>query len=229
MKRPFLLAGLLGIIAMMLAVLTSMQIPRNHSFNCPEPFRRPVLALEFVRSAESLSALFGTDKYGRAGNIRRIRKAQNTDNFFIAGYTLFLLAFAMTIWRQTRKWRYALLVLLALAIGLSDLFENGAIRLLVDGMEKTPLQLESIDFQRLHFWAWAKWLGLAVFFAAIGPYVWSLRWLGRVLAAAGLLSALLGVFAWFSDAWIERYASAVFATFPLAVIFCFWYRAGRSG
>ena len=145
------------------------------------------------------------------------------DNFFIAGYTLFLLAFALKIWMQTKQHIYSALVVLALLIGLADFGENEAMKTLI-GTVQGSTTLQDSAFSDLHFWTWSKWLGIAAFFLGITPFLWNSRAPGRILAVVGGGTAALAVLALISAGMIETYVAAVFLVFPLAIVFCFWYQ-----
>jgi hypothetical protein len=219
MNRPFLLPAFLGLIAIVLALRVNLPLRGLH-FNSPPPFTNPVLALEFAPSSETLSIVLGQD--GNTTQIAALRASTRRDNLFALGYTLFLVALAGVVWRQTRKKRYLLLVGLALLIGVSDLLENGAIQMLLSNFEHDTLYQDTLGFRRVRMFAWAKWLGLALYFGALAPYLWGNGWLlGRGLALVAGIAVVLGILAWFSPEWIEAYVYAVFVAFPLAVAFCF--------
>ncbi|TNE59278.1 MAG: hypothetical protein EP344_08885 [Bacteroidetes bacterium] len=220
MRRPFLIAGLLGVLTMLLAMRIAAPL-KGHEFVCQTPFTNPVVALEFIGSTEELDAFFGSGD--RTAAVAAMKTSINRDNFFIAGYALFLMAFALTIWMLTRKNRYMGLLMLGLLIGLADLLENDTMKDLIRQVNDTPTAIGFGLFRQLHTYTWAKWLGLAAYFAALIPYLWTKRLPGRLLAFAGGLTALLGVVAWFLPSWIEKYSTAVFLTFPVAVLFCFLY------
>ncbi|MBK9336395.1 MAG: hypothetical protein IPM98_07320 [Lewinellaceae bacterium] len=226
MNRPFLLPAFLGLIAILLAMLMNLPLRGLH-FDAPAPFTNPVLALEFAPSAETLGTLLGSDADG--AKVTALRAATLRDNLFVFGYTLFLAALASVVWRQTRRKRYLLLGFLALFIGLSDLMENGAIQMLLSNFQNDMLLSDAMDFRRIRMFAWAKWLGLAVYFGALAPYLWGRGWLlGRGLAIVAGIAVVLAVMARFYPEWIEAYVTAVFAAFPLAVAFCFLKKEAGS-
>lgn len=222
MKRPFLLPGLIGMIALVFASLISAPL-KNHSFHCQPPFTLPMLGLEFIGSTEALQAFFGTE--GRPARMEAMESALGRDFLFILAYSFYLIAFAHTIFRQRQKRRYLLLALLAACIGLADIFENGSIKMLMEQLQKQPgAEVQAVDFHRLHFFTWTKWLGLVVYFAATIPFLRRAGRLGQFLAFAALGVSLLGLTAVFNQNWIERYALSVFLLFPLTVLFCFLQR-----
>lgn len=215
---PFILAGIFGIAALVCAALIGLPL-KDHSLVCPASFTQPMLALEFVRSGDELQILLGRDQM--AENIKAVESALGRDYLFILAYTFYLIALAHAIFRLRRKRRYLLLAVLAVVIGLADIFENGAISQLMERFQAAPSQLEAVDFQRLHIWTWTKWLGLLVYFAAVMPFLRRSGRLGQILSLAAAAVCLLGLVAFFSRNWIQPYTTAIFLLFPLTVVFCF--------
>lgn len=209
----------------MLAFLIGIPI-KNSTFTCQPPFTNPTVALEFVKSSADLDAFFGQDR--REDNLRDMQASLNRDNFFVAGYTLFLMGMALTVWRRTRLNRYAGLIVLALVIGMADLLENSVLKTALGQLLKDAPVAEDA-FVQLSKYTWIKWLGLAAYFGLLAPFLWRRRLVGRLLAICAVITVLLGAAAWFSDAWIQSYTTAVFGVFPLAVAFCFLYRKNKTG
>lgn len=220
MNRPFLLAGFLGLVALLFASTVNLPL-RGISFDSPPPFTHPVIAIELGTSSATMEVVLGPEA-GRSDKVSALLAATNRDTLFVLAYTLFLLAFAATVWRQTRRLVHLLLVLLALGIGFADIAENTAIKSLLLTYVSDMYEAGGSDFRRVLLFAWAKWAGLAVYFAVLVPYLWARGWvIGRGLALVAAVAAVLGLLAGFSPIWIERYVAAVFMALPLTVAYCF--------
>ena len=231
MKKPFFIAGLIGLAAVVAALFVSRPLA-GYTFQCPPGFTRPVVALEFIASEQELITFFGPSALaGEDGEMtltdekNAIRRSLGLDFMFIPLYTLYLMAFAWAIYRQNRKKGYLLLILLAALIGLADIFENGAIQMLLNKFMPPAHNLEVADFQRLHFFAWTKWLGLVLYFAAVLPFLRLAGRLGQLLTLAAVVVCCSGLWAFFHKDWIEQFTVSVFLFFPLAVVFCFFYKS----
>ncbi len=224
MKLPFLLAGIFGLAALVLASLIGLPL-KGHELVCTAPFTQPMVALEFVASTEELQTLLGRAQLQE--NTIAVDAALGRDFLFILAYTFYLVAFAHAMFRERGKRRYLILAVLAGVIGLADILENGAITLLMDALKTGPAEVGSIYFQRLHWFTWTKWLGLVIYFAAAIPFLRRAGWVGQIIALAALVVSVLGILAVASRNWIQPYTTAVFLIFPLTVLFCFIHRAHK--
>lgn len=221
LNRPFLLAGLIGLATLFVAVVVNLPL-RGVTFAVPEPFSHPIIALEFGASSSMLETLLGAAGQERTDKIWALMSATQRDTLFVITYMLFLLAFAGTVWRQTKKPIHLLLCVLALGIGLADIAENTAIKSLLLAYDSEVYTADGSDFSRVRLFAWLKWAGLAVYFAVLVPYLWACGWIaGRALAIVAGLAAVLGLVAVFAPTWIERYVALVFIALPLTVAYCF--------
>jgi len=228
MNRPFLFAGIFGAIAVVLALFVNIPL-RGISFDSPPPFTHPVIAIELGASSTTMEVVLGPEGEARSRKVSALMQATVRDTLFVLGYTLFLLVFAGTIWWQTRKVLHLLLCLLALAIGLADIAENTAIKSLLMAYGSDMYEASGSDFRRVLLFAWVKWAGLAVYFAVLVPYLWARGWMiGRVLGLVAAVAAVLGLLAWFSPTWIERYVAVVFMALPLTVAYCFLAKKGAE-
>ncbi|MCS7037489.1 MAG: hypothetical protein RMJ33_09350 [Saprospiraceae bacterium] len=219
-RRPFFWAGLAGLLALLAAVLMANAL-REVSFETPPPFRDAVMAIEWAPSAETMDVVLGAAPE-RARRIEALLQATARDGLFVLAYTLFMCAFAVTAAWLSHRWRYLLLAALALAVGLADLAENGAIRALLLLYDSETFEPGGADYVRVRLFAWAKWAGITLYFIGIAPFLWSRGWvLGRLLALLAAAVAVMWVLAQFLRAWAELYSLAVFLLFAIAIGYCF--------
>lgn len=224
MKRPFLIAGLIGAIALVIATFVSSPLAK-HVFICQPGFTKPMLAMEFIASAQELQTFFGTE--GLSAKIVAMEQALGMDFLFILAYTTYLIAFAFAIYKRQKNRFYLALPALAILIGLADILENGAIKML---MRAKPEELvDAMSFQRLHFFTWTKWLGLVVYFAAVIPFLRGAGRFGQLLALAAALVCINAILAVFAKTWIQPFTTGIFLIFPLTVVFCFFQKPVNAG
>lgn len=223
--RPLLLAGLAGLICLLFAVLVGLPV-REHkaAFNYPKGFSEPMLTLEFIPDSAALHAFLGETPGSDSRKIRALEYALRRDNFFACAYTLFLIAFAISVRFVTRNKKYWLLIPLALLTGFSDLAENGHMRNLLNA--GAP---DSISFRAMHLFAWIKWLGLVVYFQFCALFFRTGGRLGRVLALLAWVAPIMGAVAFATNKMIQPFAFLVmYIIFPLSLVFCFSYKKQRN-
>ncbi len=219
-KRPFALAGMAGVVSLLLAVFLAWPL-RRVAFEVPAPFRDVVIAIEWASSPQTMEVVLGTDS-GRAARIEALLEATNRDSLFVLAYTLFMCVFAVTTAVHARRRHYFLLTIPALLAGLADFGENSAIRTLLLLYDAETFEPGGADYVRVRIFARVKWALIALYFAGAVPYLWSRGWwLGRMMALAGGAVVLLWVLAQFSHSWAEPFALTVFALLSAATAFCF--------
>jgi hypothetical protein len=191
--RPFLISGLLGIGVIGMTLFLSLIGPREVEA-LPPGFITPVMAFEFAESADEVSQLFAVD--GSAAAMDRVNR---WDFLYMALYSGFLFAFALTCARQTGRGYFYIPAALAVGILVADALENVqllAITRVLSDADISPVMGElSPLLSRLRLFTWLKWGGLAVYFLLLWPYFRGLasRWRGVRFVAA--LPALLAVVA----------------------------------
>lgn len=207
-------------LALLLAAFMAQPL-RQVAFETPPPFRDAVMAVEWAPSPATMDVVLGKAPE-RPERIRALLEATRRDGLFILAYTLFMCGFAVTMSLVSRHRYYLLLGVVALVVGFADLGENGAIRsllLLYDSETFTP---GGSDYLRVRLFAWVKWAGTALYFAGVGPYLWSRGWfIGRVLALLAASVVIMWILAQFSALWAEPYALGVFGLLALATAYCF--------
>lgn len=229
-KRPFLLAGIVGVLALAVGAVVNRPIA-GVQFTCPEGFTRPILAFELMESNAEFVAFFGQDTPDRPVKIEKMTKALHRDNYFVPLYTLFMGLFALTIARQRRRWFDWALVAVALLVGVLDLFENYKQLYLVSTLTTRGAVASEQDFQQLLWFAWPKWILLGVYFLALRRSFAGDNFFGRILALAALVALPLSLIAcimnWNQGA--EWYVlMMLFGMFPLTLVYCFTYRAPET-
>ncbi|MCB9305495.1 MAG: hypothetical protein H6565_02760 [Lewinellaceae bacterium] len=218
MNKPFLIAAVVGLIAMLISTFVSAPL-NGIDFHCQPGFSKPILALEFAGSVQTFQAVFGADDLEKKRTAVLI--SLERDFVFILAYVAFLAAFAYALLKGRGKWLFLSPVLLAVGIGIADLLENDALRNLTLHLESGYGAFDTVIARRLFFATWTKWLGFAVYFSALLPYLFRDERTGRVLGIATGMVCLMAVMALLRISWIEPYVLSIFILFPLSVGYCF--------
>jgi hypothetical protein len=200
-----------------------MNVKPQNNIN-PAYQKAPLIAFEFAKKPADINALF-LQKDGKTINVAFMEKMEfiNTVDFgFILSYTLLLAFFSLTISKQNMSGLGYFGVLIAVLVGVGDVFENIK---LFEIMEKiTPTEDYQPELSSLNFWTWTKWGLLGILMVVLLPClikttssIYSIL-LGIVMG----IVAILGLVAFITQCptWISRYTSLIFIPlFPLLIIY----------
>ncbi|MBL7775944.1 MAG: hypothetical protein JNK89_08065 [Saprospiraceae bacterium] len=235
MKRPFLPVSLFLLLA--LAPVRNMQIALNDADFQPADYASPILQAEFQSSPEEVYNLYGANN-GPARMVRTsaMRAAHRHDNWFVLVYGLFLLAFASIGYRLTREKYFLLLAVLTAAAAGADWLENSEISAITRALDTETNQLGRL-LQRLGWWTWLKWLGLAAYFGVLAQFFnpatawgslhpWAglgLLWACRIVPALAVIAALTR-----QPVLIQGMAHSITLMFGALFLFGLFYRKKRA-
>lgn len=179
----------------------------------PYGFKVPILALEFGSSIDELQKIVASIP-GIANE--RIFYATQIDMLFLVVYSLFLFFMLRAIFEITKLNQYKLLAFLPIVIMLADITENFQVFNALGNFE--------INLWVLKISTWAKWLGLAVAFTAIGRFLITTgRYYDKVLAMSSFVTIPLAFWAMFAhNAINEVFAMLFYLLFPLTIIYA-WF------
>ncbi|MEZ4941527.1 MAG: hypothetical protein R3D58_11675 [Saprospiraceae bacterium] len=231
MKRPFLAASLLMLLAI-LPMRMMRQSVADAGFQ-PAPFSSPLLHAEFHTSADDVLALYGAgDNDVRQERTYAMRQAHRHDNFFLCIYGLFLAMFAVGGFRLTRKKYFLWLILLAVVAACADFLENYTIVQITYELDNKATNF-SPYLGRLATYTWLKWLSLAAYFGMLvrffnGVTEWgNIRsWAGKLLAWGCTLTAIMALLAFGlrTARWENWMAQAIIALFAGLFLFGLFFR-----
>jgi len=101
MKRPFLMAGLLGGAVIIVSLAIGSFFPRTAG-ELPEGFKTPILAFEFLQTKQEAYDLFGAaDSSERQALAKAMDRGNTWDYLYMLVYSSFLAALALTIQKRT--------------------------------------------------------------------------------------------------------------------------------
>jgi len=224
MNKPFLKAGYIGILLVIISVVLVAVNPSG-GVKLPQGFFNPVVALEFMRTETEVYDLFGYGVPGDQGKlVSGMVLGTYIDFFYIVVYTVFLLFFSGVCRRITGSGWFIFTGLISWCVFFSDFGEN--IQLL-SIMAKLPSGDFSNELEMLKFLTWAKWGGLSALFISLIPYLRSSGGFGRAISVISLLSALTGLAAFMHRSLLnEIYVLSIAVIFAMLIIFSFIFRDG---
>jgi hypothetical protein len=192
----------------------------------PRGFFTPIIAFEFVRTADDVETIFGpADSPQRPEIVRAMDLGNRLDYIYMVLYAAFLAVFSRTCARITgRKLFYIPMGLAGVALA-ADALEN--IQLL-----GITANLASMDIgrylARLHLMTWAKWGSLALVFLFLVPYFSKGGRYARVIAGVAIVCAVLAAAAFLHRSVTNEIFSALVALlFLLTIVYCFIYRESK--
>ena len=192
MKRPFILAGMIGICVIITSIVMLTVFP-NKVQKLPEGFITPIIAFEFIQTPQEVLDLFGPVESERHQELVKAMDLGNRIDFlYMVLYNTFLFVFCWKVSMITGRKVYLLGSLMACVILAGDFLEN--IQLL-----KITSHLDSGSFTPqlalLRIFTWQKWGGMVVAFLILLPYFLKGGILSRVIAACSVAAAVLSVLA----------------------------------
>jgi hypothetical protein len=189
-NRTFLIAGLLGLGALVMTVVLWLIGPREIGV-LPSGFMTPVVAFEFAQTTAEVRQLFEPP-----GSTAAVDRVNRWDFLYMVLYNGFIIAFAIACGRQTGNRYFYAVAALPLLIWFADAMENVQLLGLTGRIESGDTMGDLLS--RLRFYTWLKWGGLALYFLLLWPYFRGLRGWARLIGIAGVLPGLLAVTAIFA-------------------------------
>lgn len=223
--RPYSQTALLYIpLAFFVALILYFSPPANKA---PEGYSSVILAFEFAETKENLNKVFEPLS---AAEFSSLDKLNYSDFGLIIFYTLILLSFLR---RSDQLFPTQLLLPTFIIIVFAfvfDIAENLQLLKLTklyastaaDSLYAKPLFL-------LTAFTWTKWLLLACSFAAFGIMIYKRNRFSRIIALFFMLPILLSIYAYFGGvAAKDLFATSVFASFFILLIYCVFYKLESS-
>jgi len=192
MKRPFILAGIIGICVIITSIVLLMIFP-GRAHRLPPGFFTPIIAFEFIQTPQEVLDLFGpVESEQHQELVKAMDLGNRIDFLYLVFYNAFLFVFCWKVSMITGRKVYLLGSLMACVILAGDFLEN--IQLL-----KITSRLDSGSFTPqlalLRIFTWQKWGGMVVAFLILLPYFLKGGILSRVIAACSVAAAVLSVLA----------------------------------
>jgi hypothetical protein len=222
MKRPFLLAGIIGLGVVLCSVVLILVFP-GKAGKLPDGFFTPIIAFEFMQTPQEVIDLFGPpETIQHEYLVKAMDLGNRIDFLYMILYSAFLFAFCMKVAALRGKGIYKLGGILALVILAGDLLENlqllGITSLLGTG-----------DFTRelflLRVFTWQKWGGIVLVFILLLPHFIRDGRLSRAIGAFSVLSAVLAPAAFLHRGVLnEIFSLSVMVVFLLMISYSFLYR-----
>jgi hypothetical protein len=226
MKRPFILAGIIGMCVIAISVVLLMVFP-GRAIKTPPGFFTPIITFEFIRTPQEVMDMFGPSESPTHQELVRAMDLGNRIDFlYMVLYNAFLFVFCRKVASLMGRKAYLLGSVMAIVILAGDFFENiqllGITSRLNSGGFEPQLAL-------LRVFTWQKWGGIVVVFLILLPYFLKGSILSRVIAACSALSAVLGVMAFMHHGMANEFFSlSVALVFLLMISYSLLYhKPGR--
>jgi hypothetical protein len=227
MKRPFILAGMIGICVIITSIILLAIFPR-HAPKLPGGFFTPIIAFEFIRAPQEVMDLFGqAGSPEQQGLARAMNLGNRIDFLYMVLYTAFLFVFCRRAAFIRERKVYYMGCILTPVILAGDFLENlqllGITSRLGSGGFEHQLAL-------LKVFTWQKWGGITLIFLILLPYFLQGGTLPRIIAACSAAAACLCAPAFFHPGLAnELFSLSVAIVFLLMISYSFLYQhPGRS-
>jgi hypothetical protein len=221
MKRPFILAGIIGICVIATSVVLLRVFP-GRANKTPPGFFTPIIAFEFIRTPQEVIDLFGpSESPTHQELIRAMDLGNRIDFLYMVFYNAFLFVFCRKVASLIGGKVYLLGSVMTFVILAGDFLENiqllGITSRLNSGGFEPQLAL-------LRVFTWQKWGGIVVVFLILLPYFLKGSILSRAIAACSALCAVLGVMAYMYRGMAnELFSLSVALVFLLMISYSFLY------
>lgn len=222
MQRPFLKIGILGLIVIAWGGFLMLVFPSQVA-EMPPGFSTPIIAFEFIKSAEEASNLFRSTASIDGSQIKQAMDLGNRlDYVYMFLYSAFLFFFAYTVSTTYNIPIYRLGMLLAAVALLGDAMENLQLLGITSGLPSGEIQAE---LDALQLWTWIKWGSLALYFLLFSTYFKTGGCYSKLIAILGIIPVVLGLAAFFHRSQLnELFAVSVMSMFLLIIIYCFVHK-----
>ncbi|MGD0820549.1 MAG: hypothetical protein ABSA71_07380 [Desulfomonilia bacterium] len=219
MKRPFILAGIIGICVIITGMILYLVFPR-HADKMSAGFFTPVIAFEFIRTPQEVFDLFGPlDSPKHQEIVKAMDLGNRIDFLYMVLYSAFLFVFCRRVALMRERKVYHLGSMLSLVILMGDFLEN--VQLL--GITS---RLGGGDFEHqlrlLRVFTWQKWGGITLIFLILMPYFLQGGILSRIIAACSALTVILAAVAYIHRGIAnELFSLSVMVVFLLMISYSF--------
>ena len=223
MNRPFLKIGFLGLLVIGMGSVLLMVFPSKAPWMM-DGFFTPIIAFEFIQSKSEVYQLFGSPgSVDQLSMIKAMDLGNRLDYIFMVLYASFLFFFSFVCAKNTGQRYYYAASFLSLVILIADAIEN--IQLL-----RITSKIIHHDFGKelffLHWFTWIKWGGITIVFLILAPYFFKGRIYSKVIAALGISSFILYIFAYFNRSILNEFLGlSVSLMFLMMIVYSFIFRA----
>ncbi len=222
MNRPFLKAGYVGALVIVLSIILLIIFP-SKAPKLADGFFTPIIAFEFIETpAEVFQMFVSTDGTVRQTMVDAMDLGNQLDFIYMFLYSLFLLMFCLKCAEISSKKYYYIGAVIALAVLAADALEN--IQLL-----GITANLETGDFKQhiawLHLFTWIKWGGIAAIFLVL--FFWFINGgiFSKIIGITGVLSFVSGLLAFLNRSVLnEIFGLTVAVMFIMMILYCFIYK-----
>ncbi len=222
MNKPFKKVGFLGVAVIVMSIVLVMIFPSKAPLMM-DGFFTPIVAFEFVQSADEIKQLFGPDgSPEQKAMIQAMDLGNRMDFLYMLLYTSFLFFFSWVCVNVSRYKGYYAGCFMAIVILIGDALEN--VQLL-----GITAKINGVNFAdelvRLHWFTWMKWGGLALFFLLLAPYFFKKGIFSKLTGVVGILTAFLSALAYLTRcAFTEVMVLSVALMFILLVAYSFTHK-----
>ena len=225
-KKPFIYAGYLGIVLVLLGLFLMSTFPNEVPYKA-EGFQTPIIYFEFVKTVEETQQLFGMingllpdDKL-----IQQMDFGNKVDFIYALVYSLFLFLFARTLVKISgRKFFMAVMVLAVLAF-VTDCLENIKLITITENLASGSFQN---DLDALFVFTWIKWGSLALSFVILSEWFFREKILSTIFAFLGWVPLILGILSFkMPGFYSELFAKSIMFMFIALIVYSFIYKSPK--
>lgn len=220
-KRPFLLAGLMGIPVVITSVILLIVFPSRVP-KLPEGFITPIIAFEFVRTPQEVMDLFGqAGSPERQELVRAFDLGNRIDFLYMVLYTAFLFVFCQRVAFTRERKVYYLGCALSAAALLGDFLENMQLLSITSRLDTGVFERQ---LEMLRIFTWQKWGSIALVLLLLSPHFLQGATFSRIIGACSGVCALLGLAAYLFPGFAnELFSLSVVVVFALMISYSIFH------
>jgi len=222
-KRPFITAGYVGIVLILLGLFLMSTFPRHVPFMA-EGFQTPIIYFEFVQTVEETQQLFGMTKGLLPDDnlIQQMDFGNKIDFIYALVYSLFLFLFARTLVKISGKKLFIAVMVLAVTAFIGDCLENVKLITITENIESGSFQN---DLEALFVFTWIKWGSLALSFVILSEWFFRGKIISTIFAFLGWTPMILGILAYKMPGFYnELFAKSIMFMFVALIVYSFIYK-----
>ncbi len=223
MNRPFLKAGYVGLLMILMSLILVIIFPAKAS-KMPAGFFTPIIAFEFIETRAEVFQLFvSTDGKVRQAMVDAMDLGNRLDYLFMLLYSMFLMMFCLKCAAVSSKKYYYIAAVIAVVVLLADVMEN------IQLMGITA-NLETGEFKqylaRLHWFTWIKWGGISAIFLVLFSWFIKGGMFSKIIGISGILCFVSGFLAYLNRCVLnEIFSLTVAVIFLMMIVYCFKYKS----